>query len=116
MIQFEVLARSTAVTEPFTYMVCKDLLSEKSLRHVSADFPAIDRPGVFPLSELRYGPAFADLIHDISSREMENLLAQKFDIDLSDHPLMITVRGQPDRATDASIPTRRTRFLPACFI
>ena len=34
------------------------------LAAVNADFPKIDQPGSFPLSEVRYGPAFAGLIEE----------------------------------------------------
>lgn len=82
MIQFEALENGAAVTDRFAYMVCTGLLSKNTLAEISQDFPAIEQPGVFPLSELSYGPAFADLIDDICSKEMEALPARKFDIRL----------------------------------
>ena len=115
MINFEALQGGVAATEPFAYMVCKGLLNESTLADVSRDFPAIEQPGVFPLSDLTYGPAFANLIDDICSREMEDLLAQKFGIDLSDYPLMVTVRGQT-QARDGRIHADLTDKVLTCLL
>jgi hypothetical protein len=73
------------------------VLSENSLRAVSSDFPLITDPGVFTLSDLRYGPAFADLIAAIRSPALESAMEEKFGVDLSDKPLMVTVRGHCQR-------------------
>jgi hypothetical protein len=115
MIQFDALANGAAVTEPFPYMVCKGLLRENALADISKDFPEIEQPGVFPLSELSYGPAFADLIDEICSKEMEEILARKFAIDLAHYPLMITVRGQT-QARDGQIHTDSTDKVLTCLL
>ena len=71
---------------------------------VNADYPEIDKPGRFPVSELRYGPAFERLLDELNGPKMTAAFDQKFGIDLSDHPIMITVRGQC-RAKDGQIHT-----------
>ena len=63
------------------------------LRAIDRDFPEISDPGIFPLSELHYGGAFAELVADIESADLEAILEDKFGLTLSSRPLMITVRG-----------------------
>ncbi len=81
------------------------------LAAILADFPDIRQPGIFPLSALSYGPAFARLIADIRSRELEEVMAEKYRVDLSDKPLMITVRGRA-QSKDGRIHTdTKTKFV-----
>jgi hypothetical protein len=67
------------------------------LEAVTADFPAISQPGLFPLSALHFGAAFGQLVNEIRGLDLEALMERRFDIDLRGRPLMITVRGQCQR-------------------
>jgi len=94
MIKFGAIAKTEAAHVPFRFFATVGVLSAEDLGAVRADFPDIRKPGIFPLSELTYGPAFARLVEDIRSQELEDILADKYGVGLSDKPLMITVRGQ----------------------
>ena len=94
MLNLEVLGKATVASAPFPYVAVSNALDEVSLARISRDFPAITQPGVFPLSDLRYGAAFDELIQDLQGPAFQALVAEKFDIDLAGRPLMITVRGQ----------------------
>ena len=91
-------------SDPFPYLIVPGFLKPESVARVNADYPEIDKPGSFPTSELRYGPAFEQLLDEMRGPEMTAAFAEKFDIDLSDRPIMITVRGQC-RAKDGQIHT-----------
>jgi hypothetical protein len=69
-------------TDPFDHLIVPGFLKGETLAAVNRDYPAIDKPGSFPLPELRYGGAFRQMIDD--------------------HPTMITVRGMA-RARDGQI-------------
>jgi hypothetical protein len=71
---------------------------------LAASYPAIDRPGSFPTPDLRFGAAFADFLAEIEGPAMRAAFAEKFAIDLSDRPTMVTVRGQA-QLKDGSIHT-----------
>lgn len=91
-------------TDPFPYLLVPGFLRPDAVPAVNADYPKIDKPGSFPVSELSCGPAFQALLDEMNGPEMTAAFAEKFDIDLSDHPIMITVRGQC-RAKDGQIHT-----------
>lgn len=91
-------------TDPFAHVVVPGFLSGPALAAVARDFPAIDKPGSFPLSELAYGPAFADLMAELRDDALRDAMAAKFDIDLEGRPTMITIRGCA-RPTDGKIHT-----------
>ncbi len=97
MLNFASLTAAPVAQSPFSYFTATNVLADGDLAAVAQDFPAISAPGIFPLSTLHYGEAFAALIAEIQSRRMALLLGEKFGVDLADKPLMITVRGQCQR-------------------
>jgi hypothetical protein len=111
VIDFQAVARAEATHEPFSFFAAQSVLNTDDLAAVRADFPDIRKPGIFPLSELTYGPAFADLVEDIKSQKLEDLLAEKYRVDLSDMPLMITVRGQAQEKDGQIHNDTRTKFV-----
>lgn len=81
------------VREPFEYLVLPGFIKSEARAAINACYPDIKRPGSFPLSELSYGPAFANLVAELNSDEMRRAFEEKFGIDLSGRPTMITARG-----------------------
>jgi SM-20-related protein len=115
VIDFDAINRTPVTDEPFRFLATQGILSPTDLAAITADFPAIHRAGVFPLSELSYGPAFAALIEDIRSSELEDIMSEKFGVDLSDMPLMITVRGHAHRR-DGRIHTDSETKVVTCLL
>ena len=115
MIDFSAIARAGVTREPFPFFTVSGVLKVAELAAIASDFPDIRKPGVFPLSALTYGPAFARLIDDIQSREMEDVMGDLYGVDLSDKPLMITVRGQA-QAKDGRIHTDTEAKFVTCLL
>jgi hypothetical protein len=87
--------RATPLTkEPFDYLILPGFLKPEARAAINADYPEVIRPGSFPLSEVRYGPAFASLIGELRGDAVRAAFEEKFGIDLTDRPTMITVRGR----------------------
>ena len=104
MINLDAIRRSDLQQDPFKFFATPGVLSAVDLAAVRADFPVINEPGIFPLSELSYGPAFARLVEGLMSSEFEDAFSEKYGVDLSDKPMMITVRGHA-QAKDGRIHT-----------
>ncbi len=94
MLDLAALHATPLNRDPFDFLVVESFLRPEALTAVRADFPKITRAGLFPLSELGYGPVFTDLTEEIHGPEVEAAFAEKFGVDLSGHSLMITVRGR----------------------
>jgi SM-20-related protein len=90
--------------EPFPYAVVSNSIFSDQLALVQKDYPPIEEAGSFPLSAVNSGPLFNQLIDELSSDAFRDLIAEKFEIDLTDKPVMITVRGKADH-TDGRIHT-----------
>src|SRR5437660_435607 len=80
--------------EPFPYLILPGFVRTEALAAVNADYPGIDHPGSFPVSELKYGAAFAGLLETLTGPEVRAAFEEKFGLDLKDRPTMITVRGR----------------------
>lgn len=115
MIDFDVVERADVTREPFPFFVVSDVLGSLDLDAVRADMCDISKPGIFPLSALSYGPAFARLVEDIQSPELRDIMAAKFDVDLSACPLMITVRGRA-RKKDGRIHNDSETKVVTCLL
>lgn len=91
-------------SDPFDHVIVPGFIRAQALEAVNADYPVVDKPGSFPIRELRYGPAFKALMDEIQGPAMTAAFEEKFGIDLSGHPTMVTARGRA-RATDGQIHT-----------
>jgi len=94
LIDLEAFDDAPVVQEPFRFTVVRGFLKPGALPWVQADFPDIHDPGLLPVSELSFGPAFGDLINEIQSPAVAEMFGEKFGIDLTGRPMMITVRGR----------------------
>lgn len=115
MLDLDAIRGCDVVGEPFGYFCARDLLSPQSLLEINRDFPAIEAAGIYPLEELDYGPAFRELINDIRSAQLEALVEEKLGVELTDKPLMITVRGFCHRR-DGRIHTDSKDKIATCLL
>jgi SM-20-related protein len=93
-LDLQALAAATLSREPFDYVVVPRFVRSEALGGIHQDYPKIGQPGSFPVDGLSYGPAFAAFLDELRGPAMRAAFEQKFDLDLSRPPMMITVRGQ----------------------
>src|SRR5438094_4437948 len=87
--------RTTPLTrEPFEFLIVPEFVKTEARAAIDKDYPEVARAGSFPLREVTYGPAFAKLIEEMRSEEFRKAFEAKFDVDLTNRPDMITVRGR----------------------
>lgn len=89
----EALAHAAVFQAPFHFLVADGLIRRDRLDAVCADFPRIARPGLFPLSTLSYGPAFAALIYELLSPRLAGAVGAALGVDLAGSAPMVMVRG-----------------------
>jgi len=87
--------RATPLTrEPFEFLVVPEFVKADARGAIDKDYPDVGRAGSFPLREVTYGPVFAKLIEEMRSEDFRKAFEEKFQIDLTNRPDMITVRGR----------------------
>jgi len=114
-IDVEAVRRATVVGEPFPWLMVPGFVKSEAIEGIERDFPAVTHPGSFPLPTLEYGPAFRAFMDSIRGPEFTAAIADKFGIDLSRRPTMVTVRGQSS-VRDGQIHTDSTTKLITVLI
>jgi hypothetical protein len=92
MLDFDALARARTRNEPFTYIVAEGALTSEDAAEVRRDYPKIDKTGYLPLTQLESRGRFEELIADLKSERLAQVLSEKLALDLIGKPRMITVR------------------------
>ena len=92
MLDFDALRDADTRTQPFNYFIAKGAITEAEAEAVRTDYPAINKPGYLPLSKLEASGAFKRLTDDLNSAELAEVLSEKFGVDFTSKPRMITVR------------------------
>lgn len=103
-INLEALRAAHVTQEPFPYLIVPGFVRSDAMDAIEEDYPKVEIPGSLPLPTLTYGPKFEQFMADIRGPEMTAAITEKFGIDLSGRPTMITVRGRC-RASDGRIHT-----------
>ncbi len=92
-LDYQKLAETPAATEPFPHIVVPGFVPPDSLRAVLADLPPLNRRGSFPPDSVRLGPAARELVREMEGELLRDLIAACFDLNLTDAPTMLTLRG-----------------------
>ena len=94
MLDLERFRTTPLSREPFEFLVVPEFVRVEARAAIDKDYPEVGRPGSFPLREVTYGAGFAKLIEEMRSEDFRKAFEEKFNIDLTNRPDMITVRGR----------------------
>ncbi len=92
-IDLEAFRNTELVRDPYEYVVVSDFLKPDALDAINNDYPKLKRHGSYPVSEVDHGPSFTALLDELASGPVARAFAEKFEINLTDRPTMVTVRG-----------------------
>jgi SM-20-related protein len=92
-LDYAALRATPAATDPFPHVVVPHFVPPGSLRAVVADLPPMSRRGSFPTDSIRPGPVARALMTEMEGPELRAAIADKFGLNLSDAPTMLTIRG-----------------------
>jgi len=93
-IDYQNLLDAELKIAPFEYIVVPNFVKAPHLKSVAKDFPKINLRGSFPLDTVESGPEFAQLITELKGDKFRKFVEDKFCVDLSGRPVMITARGR----------------------
>jgi len=94
LLNVDALRAAPLATEPFLYSVVSNFIAADQAEAVRADFPAIDYPGLLPVEATAPGPLMKALIEEFTGPRVTAALSEKFGVDLTGRPTMITLRGR----------------------
>jgi SM-20-related protein len=97
--------KSARVTnEPFEHVIVPAFLGQGTIEAVNATFPDIAAGGSYLTENLGPNIAIKEVIEELDEREFEEIVEDKFGVDLCGHPKMYSLRGHT-RAKDGRIHT-----------
>jgi 2OG-Fe(II) oxygenase superfamily len=79
--------------DPYDFAFVEQALDPGLKDVVLAHAPQIPDRGSYGLPDLRYGPRFGAVVHDLLSPRFRTLVERKFDMDLSPYPPVIVMMG-----------------------
>lgn len=103
-LQLDKLKAAKLETSPYTYTIVPGFLTPATVSRINATYPKIDQGGSYPIESLDAGMAIKDVIDELDSPEFEQLIAEKFDVELAGRPKMYSLRAYT-RAKDGQIHT-----------
>lgn len=98
------LRATPPATDPFAHVVVPNFVPAGELAKVVRDLPAMTQGGSFPIDGLKLGPAAKAMVAELEGPALREAIAEKFGLDLSGAPTMLTLRGN-SRDKDGRIHT-----------
>lgn len=98
LLDIDALRATPLKTDPYEYFVVPNFIRASAFDKVVADFPRISSTGSIPPSELDIKGSFEELLEELEGPAFREAIEEKFGIDLSSRPTMITVRGNCARS------------------
>jgi hypothetical protein len=96
MLDLDRLKASPLERDPFEFVIVDNFIRAEHLPAVVADFPPLSNHGSFPMVSGMGGADFARLVAELEGEPLRRAIEEKFALDLSGRPTMITLRGKSD--------------------
>lgn len=93
LLRLDALASAPVKTDPFPYFTVEHAIDASEVQAVIRDFPKITDGGSFNLDDVKIKPHFDRLLKALDTPEFRKILCDKFDVDVMDLPMMVTLRG-----------------------
>ena len=94
VLNADALRKAALVSEPFPYFIVDNVIRPEALSEVVESFPSIEKRGSFPPHAVSCSGRFAELMQEIHSDELRDLIGERLGMDLTGRPPMVTVRGR----------------------
>jgi len=94
VLDLETFRATPLSLSPYEHLVIPGFVKPEALREINTDYPKVEHSGSFPLDSLKFGAGFQKLVDALESEEFRRAFEEKFQIDLSNRPTTITVRGR----------------------
>lgn len=93
ILKLDALKAANVSTSPYPYFVVENALESTEVQSVIQDFPKIEQGGSYNIEDVAIKPNFDRFLKSLDCKEFRQILTDKFDVDVMEHPMMITLRG-----------------------
>ena len=92
VIDIEAIRRTEVSRDPYTHMLVDNVLNADVVPALRAGFPNITKPGFLTVDEVQMQGKFKQLIDELESPELSEVMSQRMGIDLHPFPRLTTIR------------------------
>ena len=93
ILKLDALKSAEVSTAPYPYFVVENSLADDQVQAIIQDFPKIEQGGSYNIEDVEIKPNFDRFLKSLDCKEFRQILTEKFDVDVMEHPMMITLRG-----------------------
>lgn len=93
ILKLDALKAANVSTSPYPYFVVENALESTAVQSVIQDFPKLEQGGSYNIEDVAIKPNFDRFLKSLDCKEFRQILTDKFDVDVMEHPMMITLRG-----------------------
>ncbi|MEN8367507.1 2OG-Fe(II) oxygenase [Acinetobacter bereziniae] len=93
ILKLDALKNAEVVKTPYPFFVVENALADSEVQAVIKDFPKIEQGGSFNIEDVEIKPNFDRFLKSLDTPEFRQILTDKFDVNVMEHPMMITLRG-----------------------
>ncbi|MBJ9954229.1 MULTISPECIES: 2OG-Fe(II) oxygenase [unclassified Acinetobacter] len=93
ILKLDALKDAEVMTTPYPFFVVENALADSEVQAVIKDFPKIEQGGSFNIEDVEIKPNFDRFLKSLDTPEFRQILTDKFDVNVMEHPMMITLRG-----------------------
>lgn len=104
VFKLDALSSALLKTDPYPYFTVDSAIDSDKVDDIIKAFPAINDGGSYNIDDVEMHPTFKSLIDSIDTPEFRRIICDKFDVQVMELPMMITLRGY-SRKKDGRIHT-----------
>ncbi|WP_089604975.1 2OG-Fe(II) oxygenase [Acinetobacter piscicola] len=93
ILKLDALKNAEVSSAPYPFFVVENALADNEVQAVIQDFPKIEQGGSFNIEDVEIKPNFDRFLKSLDTPEFRKILTDKFDVNVMEHPMMITLRG-----------------------
>lgn len=93
ILKLDALKAANVSTSPYPYFVVENALESTEVQSVIQDFPKLEQGGSYNIEDVAIKPNFDRFLKSLDCKEFRQILTDKFDVNVMEHPMMITLRG-----------------------
>ncbi|MTI62438.1 2OG-Fe(II) oxygenase [Methylophaga sp.] len=104
VFKLDALSSALLKTDPYPYFTVDSAIDSDKVDDIIKAFPSINDGGSYNIDDVEMHPTFKSLIDSIDTPEFRRIICDKFDVQVMELPMMITLRGY-SRKKDGRIHT-----------
>lgn len=93
ILKLDALKNAEVSHIPYPYFIVENALADSEVQAVIQDFPKIEQGGSYNIEDVEIKPNFDRFLKSLDTPEFRQILTDKFDVNVMEHPMMVTLRG-----------------------